>query len=1497
MNLRKRTLIHLIVALALVMSFVPIAQPARIAQAVSTTVVISQVYGGGGNSGATFRNDFIELFNRGTSAVSLAGWSVQYASATSTSWAVTSLTGVMLQPGQYYLIQEAAGSGGTTPLPSPDASGSIAMSATAGKVAVANTTTALSGAAPSSPSIVDVVGFGTTASFFEGAGPTPAPSNTTAALRAGNGCADTDNNASDFSTGVPSPRNTASPLNPCGGGDVAPSVSSTTPANGATNVAVDANLSVTFSEAINVAGTWFSISCGSSLSHAATVSGGPTTFTLDPGVDFANGETCTVTVFAAQVTDQDTNDPPDNMVADSSWSFDTVSAATAAALVINEIDYDQPSTDTAEFVEVRNNDSVSVDLSSYSIEMINGNAGGATQYRLFALPVVNLAPGDYFVLCANNATVANCDLDVTPETDLIQNGAPDAVALLFNGSVVDTVSYEGNTGSPYTEGSGIGLEDPGTTSSVNLGISRLPDGVDTNQNNVDLSTRCITPGEANSTSNSACAGGDIPPTVASTNPTNGTTNVSTSGNIDINFSENVAVTGSWFSISCANSGAHTATVSGGPQNYTLNPDADFAFSESCTVTVFAANVADQDGTPDNMAANFVFSFTTGEVQLCGDPATFIHTIQGSGLTSPMSGTLNVVIEGVVVGDYQNTVTQFSGFYVQEEDADADADPLTSEGIFVFNSSVPVNAGDLVRVRGRVFEFSTSGVFLTELSPVTDVTVCSSGNSVTPSSVTLPVSSLTDWERYEGMLINILQDLTATENFTLGRFGEVSLSVNGRLHNPTNIVAPGAPAIAQQDLNNRSRILLDDGNNQQNIDPTIHPLGGLSAFNTLRSGYTVYGLNGVLEQRFGVYRVQPVGSISFDASTNPRTAAPAPVGGNLKVAALNVLNFFTTLDDGTPICGPTGGLDCRGANSAFEFTRQRDKIINAILAIDPDIAGLMEVQNDASATIQNLVDGLNDIAGAGTYAYINTGTIGTDAIKVAIIYKSASVTPVGSYAILDSSVNPLFIDTKNRPSLAQTFERNTTGAKLTVVVNHLKSKGSDCNDVGDTDAGDGQGNCNLTRNNAAIVLVNWLATDPTGSGDADFLVMGDMNSYAKEDPITTITNAGYVNLIASFVGADAYSYVFDGQSGYLDHALASPSLAAQATGVTEWHNNADEPTVLDYNVEFKTANQINTFYTSEPYRASDHDPVVVGLNLNAPPTVDAGGPYSAPEGGSVTLTASGSDPNGDSLTYAWDLDNNGSFETSGQSVSFSAASLDGPSSYTVKVKATDPLGLFAESTATVNVLNVAPTVNTPSISPEPSFKGSSVVASATFSDPGVNDAPFTCTVNYGDGSGNLPGTVSGNLCTGPAHAYSKIGSYTVAIHVTDKDNATGSNTVTHAVIFNFSGFFRPVDNPPALNVVKAGWIVPVRFSLNGYQGLKIFAAGYPQTRAITCNASAQEVNVDETIAAGRSLLLYNPFTGRYIYIWKTDRAWAGTCRQLVVKFIDGTFHYANFKFTK
>ncbi|UCD29235.1 MAG: lamin tail domain-containing protein [Planctomycetota bacterium] len=184
-------------------------------------------------------------------------------------------------------------------------------------------------------------------------------------------------------------------------------------------------------------------------------------------------------------------------------------ATTATAqLVINEIDYDQPGTDDGEFIEIKNTGTSSVNLAGYAVELVNGSGGGAVLYKIISLPDLELESGGYFVVCGNAANVDNCDLDVSTDTNLIQNGTPDAVAISFNNAVIDTVSYGGDTGAPYTEGSGSGLLDPWSNipggPEEYKGISRFPDGVDTDQNNVDFSVRCITPGEANIAQNIDC---------------------------------------------------------------------------------------------------------------------------------------------------------------------------------------------------------------------------------------------------------------------------------------------------------------------------------------------------------------------------------------------------------------------------------------------------------------------------------------------------------------------------------------------------------------------------------------------------------------------------------------------------------------------------------------------------------------------------------------------------------------------------------------------------------------------------------------------------------------------------------------------------------------------------------------------------------------------------------------------------------------------------------
>jgi predicted extracellular nuclease len=272
-------------------------------------------------------------------------------------------------------------------------------------------------------------------------------------------------------------------------------------------------------------------------------------------------------------------------------------------------------------------------------------------------------------------------------------------------------------------------------------------------------------------------------------------------------------------------------------------------------------------------------------------------------------------------------------------------------------------------------------------------------------------------------------------------------------------------------------------------------------------------------------------------------------------------------------------------------------------MDADVLGLMELENAPDNTpIADLVAGLNAATAPGTYDFIATGPIGSDAIRDGLIYQPASVTPVGPFAILDSSVDPLFNDEKNRPVLAQTFQENGTDDLVTVAVNHLKSKGSSCSDIGDPDLGDGQGNCNLTRTSAAVALAGWLTTDPTGSGDPDFMITGDLNAYAMEDPIAALEAAGYTDLMETFLGAGfdagAYSFNFFSQSGYLDHGLVNDTLLTRVKGASFWHINADEPSALNYNDYNQPA-----LYNPDPYRSSDHDPVLVGICETTPPLVE------------------------------------------------------------------------------------------------------------------------------------------------------------------------------------------------------------------------------------------------------------------------------------------------------
>lgn len=600
--------------------------------------------------------------------------------------------------------------------------------------------------------------------------------------------------------------------------------------------------------------------------------------------------------------------------------------------------------------------------------------------------------------------------------------------------------------------------------------------------------------------------------------------------------------------------------------------------------------------------------TFGEPPPPPDPEFhLISEVQGNGAETPVDGVL-VEVEGVVVGDYEGPSPNLRGFFIEEEVSDQDGDPTTSEAVFVFNN-IGGNSPDLVSLGDVVTVIGTAGEFQGQTQVTAEsLEVISSDNTLSPTTVELPFPDAEYPERYEGMYVTFPQDLYVSEFFQLGRFGEVVVSSGDRLQQPTAVADPGNPANQIQAANDLNRIKVDDAIDDQNPDPILFGGGGqpLTADNPLRGGDTLTGAHGVLTWGWAgnsaspnTWRLRVVGDLSDVAeppvpvfnSENPRPTEVPETGGTLRVVGFNVLNYFLTIDDGGTNCGPTGfPQGCRGADSEFELERQRTKLLSALTAIDADVLGLVELENtEGVEPLADLVAGLNEAAGPGTYDYIETGTIGTDTIAVGAIYKPDTVTPVGDPAILDGSVDARFDDDRNRPTLAVTFEDVASGEPFYVAVNHLKSKG--CGDATgpDADQGDGQGCWNATRTSAALAMVDWLAGHPTGVETDTGFILGDLNSYAREDPITALRDAGYVDLVG------AYSFVFDGQWGYLDYAMVSPEGMGHVAESAVYHINSDEVPVLDYNTDFKSEAQIDSLYAPDQFRTSDHDPILVGFD--------------------------------------------------------------------------------------------------------------------------------------------------------------------------------------------------------------------------------------------------------------------------------------------------------------
>ncbi|MFC4692671.1 ExeM/NucH family extracellular endonuclease [Geodermatophilus arenarius] len=557
------------------------------------------------------------------------------------------------------------------------------------------------------------------------------------------------------------------------------------------------------------------------------------------------------------------------------------------------------------------------------------------------------------------------------------------------------------------------------------------------------------------------------------------------------------------------------------------------------------------------------------------PTHEIGAVQGDGAASPITGQ-TVTVRGVVVGD----VPGLSGFYLQ--DADGDGSAATSDGVFVF-SPVAVDLGDTIAVTGQVQEYSGQ----TQIAARTDVAVCADGTaaSLPPAApLDLPADAATR-ERLEGMRVAPADQLTVSEVYDLTSYGELTLSAGGVLVQPTEIARPGSDAAEAVAADNAARkITLDDGVSARvtvTTRPHLSPTTPVRVGDQLRLQESL-----VLGEGFGTYRLQPADGTAADvfAPQNTRPAAPAPVGGDVRLGTFNVLNYFLTF-----------GGEGRGAADQTELEEQAAKEVAAIRGLGADVVTLLEMEDtdstgltpgNADTALADLVRRLNAAEGSPVWSHVpmpdELYAVDRDVIRNAVIYRNDVVQPVGDpVGLVDEAVW-----SNAREPQAQTFVKD--GDAFTVVANHFKSK-SPGDPTGDNvDTGDGQGEWNGDRVRQARSVAAFAAQLARSTGDPDVILQGDLNAYSQEDPIEVLREAGFTDL-GEALDPGRYSYVYDELSGSLDHALATASLADKVTDAAHWNINSVESFAYQYTGD-------PALYAPDPYRSSDHDPLVVGIDL-------------------------------------------------------------------------------------------------------------------------------------------------------------------------------------------------------------------------------------------------------------------------------------------------------------
>jgi len=907
-------------------------------------------------------------------------------------------------------------------------------------------------------------------------------------------------------------------------------------------------------------------------------------------------------------------------------------------LVVNEIDYDQPSTDAAEFIELKNVGSADVDLTGVTVTLINGN--GDSVYNTFALPPQTLGAGEYFVICANPSNTPRCNLDVSPNTNLIQNGAPDAVAIMSGATVIDAVSYEGDVLS-VVEVSGAGLADSGSTEFVS--ISRFPDGVDTDQNNVDLSLRCTTPGQENSVDSMDCPD-PRPPIVVNELHADPAGDISGDANNDgvrssgaDEFVELINITGGPLDISgwtladgfsvrhtfpagsviqsqCAivvfGGGTPTgefgrATVqlaSGGSLG--LNNGGDTVTINDSVGDVVVTGYGSEGGDnqsltrdPDLFGPTLVKHTTaTGSAGALYSPGTRvdgsqfdgcpkipvgtfeIFEIQGDGSASPYAN-LAVITEGNIV-----TAVGPNGFAIQTPDYRSDGNVDTSDGIFVFTGGAPtVAVGDLVDVTGEIVEFFG----FTEFTNSPTVTVLSAGlalptpvsfDAATPSPDPTSQSCAIEYECYEGMLVEIANGAVTGPNQRFGSdpVAEVHITAaSERTFREPGLEFPGMPGLPVWDGNPE---VFELDTNKLGLDNSPIPAG--SAFSA----------TGIIGYEFGDYELWPT-SLTVDAGDFPKS-----VRDNhwleTTVGSLNLFRLFDDVDDPPTVNGAGETVDDFVVSSE-EYQRRLSKFANYIVhgMSTPDIIGVQEVES--LKVLEDLAEAINGVNPWAQYrAYLVDGNdIGGIDVGFLVRKWRVWVWSVEQLGVDETYVNPndgLPDILHDRPPLLLKGWAGLLRINVMVVhnrslssinservqVKRLKQAESIAQKVQDI-----QSQRNKHKRNL-VVLGDFNAFEfSDGYVDALGHIRGDFDPAESVLSGADLVNPNLMNQLMSMPEEDRYSFIFRGNAQTLDHALTSKSLDYRVRGMEFARGNADSAVDL-----------INDDTTS--LRASDHDGLVL-----------------------------------------------------------------------------------------------------------------------------------------------------------------------------------------------------------------------------------------------------------------------------------------------------------------